>query len=139
MGNFSLSKSIILVYDLIRWKKGFQNENKSISGKFLYQCHPLYTTRVSSYNICIIYLHVMEVCLKVTMFYFCQSKNPSSIMKKVFNTIRFIFSWKKMSLLTNVRNKFVIRKINLYFWRPEKWLNFSFKNLSFSVWSQITF
>ena len=60
---------------------------------------------ICSYNICIIYLHVIEVCLKVTMFYFCQSKNPSSIMKNFFNPIPFIFFWKKLPLLINIKNK----------------------------------
>ena len=35
-------------------------------------------------------------------------------MKNSFNSIA-IYSWKKISLLTNIRNKCVIRKINLYF------------------------
>ena len=55
--------------------------------KSLYQCRPLYTRRVSShrvlylkllstYNICIIYLHVTKACLKVTivMFFFAIRK-----------------------------------------------------------------
>ena len=101
----------------------------------LYQCHPPYTRQVSShsvlylqfldlYNICIIYLHVIEACLKITivMFYFCHSKNPSNIMKNIFNSIS-IYSLKKISLLTNIANKCIIRKINLYFltlWKMAK-------------------
>ena len=93
----------------------------------LYQCHPPYTRQVSShsvlylqfldlYNICIIYLHVIEACLKITivMFYFCHSKNPSNIMKNIFNSISIYFG-KKMSLLKNIRSKCFIRKINLCF------------------------
>ena len=40
-------------------------------------------------NVCIIYLHVIDDCLKVNiaMFYFCHSKNPSNIMKNIFNSI----------------------------------------------------
>ena len=89
----------------------------TIIKKFLYQCHPLYTRRVSShrvlhlsflgsYNICAIYLHVIEVCLKVIImkFYFCQSKNSSNIMKNIFNSI-FIYSWQKIPSLAYIRNK----------------------------------
>ena len=67
-------------------------------------------------NVCIIYLHVIENCLKVTiaMFYFCHSKNPSNIMKNIFNSIT-IYSWKRNSLLTNMRNNYVARQINVYF------------------------
>ena len=95
--------------------------------KTLYQCHSSYTKRASShwvlyltflstYNICINYLHVIEACLKViiAMFYICHSENPSNIMKIIFNSIS-IYSWKKISLLSNIRNKHVTRKINLYF------------------------
>ena len=35
-------------------------------------------------------------------------------MKNIFNSIS-IYSWKKNSLLTNIRNKRVVKKINLYF------------------------
>ena len=48
------------------------------------------------------------------MFYICHSENPSNIMKIIFNSIS-IYSWKKISLLANIRNKHVTRKINLYF------------------------
>ena len=36
--------------------------------------------------------YVIEVCLKVAiaMFYFCHSKNPSIIMKNVFNSISIL-------------------------------------------------
>ena len=34
--------------------------------------------------------------------------------EKYFNSIS-IYSWKQISLLTNIRNKFVIRNINLWF------------------------
>ena len=89
------------------------------------QCHPLYARRVSShrvlylqlrgsYNICTIYLHEIEVWFKyiIAMFYICHSENPSNITKN--NSIS-IYSWKQISLLTNIRNKFVIRNINLCF------------------------
>ena len=38
---------------------------------------------MGTYSICIVYLHVIEICSKVTiaMFYFYHSKNPSNIMK----------------------------------------------------------
>ena len=65
--------------------------------KFLYQCHPPYSS-VSSHrvlhlqflgscNIHIIYLQVKAACLKVNfaMFYFCHSKNSSNIMSNIFN------------------------------------------------------
>ena len=76
----------------------------------------LYLKLLSTYNICIIYLHVTKACLKVTIviFYFCHSKNLSDVMKYIFNSISIYF-WKKKFLLTNIRNKSVIRKINLYF------------------------
>ena len=119
--------------------------------KHLYQCHPPYTKRAKShkvlylkflsiYNTCIIYLHVIEACLKVTvsMFCFCYSKYPSDVMKNVFNSIS-IYSWKKFSLLTNIRSKRVTRKISPYFLRHEKWPCYSFKSLTFSIWSQIPF
>ena len=95
--------------------------------KLLYQCNSPYTKRASShrvlyleflstYNICIIYLHVIQACVKVTvaMFYFSSLKNASDVMKNIFNSIS-IYSRKKISLLTNIRSKSVIRKTNLYF------------------------
>ena len=107
---------------------------------FLHQCHPPYTRWVSShrfaqflgfYNICIIYLHEIEARLKVTiaMFYFYHLKNLSKILKNIFNFISIYF-WKKVFLLTNYIS---------IFWRHEKWPNFSFKSLLFSIWSHITF
>ena len=93
--------------------------------KSLYKCHLPYTRRVSShrvlylkflstYNICIVYLHLIEVGLKATiaMLYFWHWKNPSDIMKNIFNFIS-IYSWKN-SLITNMRNKRFTRKKNLY-------------------------
>ena len=58
-----------------------------------------------------IYLHVIEACLKViiAMFYFCHLNHSSNIMKNIFNSI-FIYFWI-ISLLTNITNKCVIRKI----------------------------
>ena len=65
--------------------------------------------------------------MKVTIatFYFCHSKNPSDIMKNTFNSIS-IYSWKKISSLTTIRNKCVIRKKYLYYWSHEKWPYFFF-------------
>ena len=93
----------------------------------MYQCHSAYTRRVSShrvlylellstYNICIIYLHITKACLKVTIviYYFWHLKNISNVMKYIFNSISIYF-WKKNYLLTNMRQKSAIRKINLYF------------------------
>ena len=42
------------------------------------------------------YLLVIEACLKVTiaMFYFYYSKNPSDVIKNIFNSISMNF-WKK--------------------------------------------
>ena len=83
-------------------------------------------------------------CLKVTiaMFYFCHSKNPLNIMKNIFNSI-FIYSWKKISLLTDVWNKYVIRNVHLYFltsWKMAKYFlqKFAIYNMitdSFSVYN----
>ena len=100
--------------------------------KSWYQYHPPYTRLFSSqrvlylkfpwtYDICIICLHVREVCLEViiAMFYFCYSKNPLDVMKNIFDFI-YIYFWKKNSLGTNIRNKHVIRKINLFFLTSRK-------------------
>ena len=100
----------------------------------------LYRQFLVSYNLCTIYLHVIEVCLKVTIavFYFCHSKNSLNVMNNTLNPIS-IYSWKKIFLLRNIRNKCVIRKINLNFWRYEEWTHFSFKSLLFPIWSRIPF
>ena len=50
----------------------------------------------------------------IAMFYFCHSKNPLSIIEDIFNSTS-LYSWEKISLLTNIRNKCIIRKINLQF------------------------
>ena len=119
--NVTLSNSIISIKNLIRWKKErFRNifdwpmlvilkiTISLVTNKTpLYQCHPPYTKRVSShrvlylkflctYNTCIIYLHVIEACLKVAIarFYFHDSKSPSDVMKNIFNFIS-IYSWKQ--------------------------------------------
>ena len=120
--------------------------------KSLYQCHPTYTRRVSShrvlylkllstYNICIIYLHVTKACLKVTIviFYFCHSKNLSDVMKYIFNSISIYF-WKKKILVNKYKKqKCYEENKSLVFWCHEKWPYFSFKSLSFSIWSWISF
>ena len=66
------------------------------------------------YNTCIIYLHVIEACLKVTtvIFYFCHSKNISNITKSIFSSMS-ICCWKK--LLVNKYKKQMCYKENLYF------------------------
>ena len=65
------------------------------------------------------------------------------LFKKSFNYYKkyfiSIYPWKKISLLANIRSKYVIRRANIYFWRHETWLNFSFKSLSFSILLQIFF
>ena len=55
------------------------------------------------------YIH--NVRSLIAMFYFCHLKNPSDVMKNIFDSI-YIYFWKKIK---NIRNKRVIRKINLYF------------------------
>ena len=74
----------------------------------------IYLSFLGSYNICIIYLHVTEAYLKVTtaMFYFYHLKNLPNVMKNIFSSIS-IYSWKKVSLLTHMRNKCIMREINL--------------------------
>ena len=57
--------------------------------------------------------------VNIAMFYFCYSKNPSNIVKYIFFPSLYILE-KKISLLANVRNKCVIRKINLYFFDARK-------------------
>ena len=87
------------------------------------------------YNTCVIYLHVIEACLKFTtvMFYFCHSKNISNITKNIFSSMS-ICCWKK--LLVNKYKKQMCYKENLFFfWRHEKWRNFFFKSFSFSIQS----
>ena len=61
-----------------------------------------------------LYLHIIGACLKIAivMFYFAYLKNPSN-MKNIFNFIS-AYSWKKISLLANIRNKYFMRKVNLY-------------------------
>ena len=164
LGNSTFSGSVIFVEDTITWRRNFEIfwlttmlvilkiKTLPVSvKKFLYQCHPPYTKRVSlhmmlyvylfgSYNMCIIYLHVIETCLKVTiaMFYFCHLKNSSNLMINDFNSISIYF-WKKMFFSTNIKNKCVTRKINLFFDVMKNGQNFSFKSFSFSMWSQIAF
>ena len=138
--NFTLSNSIILVEDRIMWKDGFEifliNHVLLILlkikislvsiKKFLYQCHPPYAMGISShrvlylqlfdsYNIRIIYLHIIEACLKVTiaMIYFFHSKNPSNIMKNIFNCIS-TYSWKKI-IVNKYKKQICNKKINLPF------------------------
>ena len=81
----------------------------------------LYLQFLGSYNICIIYLHVTEACLKVTstMLYFCYLQNSSIVMKIVFNSFS-IYSWTKIFLSINIRRKCLVRKTNLFFLTPWK-------------------
>ena len=101
----------------------------------MHQFHPPYTRRVSSnralylkflstYTICIIYLHVTEARLEVTivMFYFCHSTIPSDVMKNIFNSIS-PYIWEKISLLTNIRNK---RDFFFFFLKNKKSIRFFF-------------
>ena len=109
----------------------------------MHQSHPPYTRRASSnralylkflstYTICIIYLHVTEARLEVTivMSYFCHSKIPSDVMKNIFNSISR-YNWEKISLLTNMRNKRgfffffcdVVKKYHIF---PSKVCNFQY-------------
>ena len=103
--NFILSNLVILVEDVLRWKRGLKYSQLTTMlmkmslvsiKKFLYQCHPPYTMQVNShrvlymlflgaYNICIIYLHVIGAArLKVTiaMFYFYHSKKSFTYFEK---------------------------------------------------------
>ena len=69
----------------------------------------------------------------VAMFHFCHSNNPLNTMNSIFNSISIYF-FEKNSLLTNIRNKCVARKINLNFSDiMKKWSNVSFKSLPFSM------
>ena len=72
-------------------------------------------------HIGIIYLHVIDACLKVTIAMFCfyHSKNNSKIMKNIFNCIS-IYSRNKISFLKDIRSKCFMRKINLYFFEVMK-------------------
>ena len=72
-------------------------------------------------NICIIYLHVIETCLEVTTatFYFYPSKNPSDVMKNIFNAIS-IYSWKKKIFFNKYKKQTCYKeKISLLFWCHE--------------------
>ena len=61
------------------------------------------------------------------MFYFCHSKNPEImkyIMKDTFNSIS-IYSWKKISLLTNIRYQMCCKENKSLFltsWKKAKLL-----------------
>ena len=120
--------------------------------KSWYQYHPPYTRLFSSqrvlylkfpwtYDICIICLHVREVCLEViiAMFYFCYSKNPLDVMKNIFDFI-YIYFWKN-KFLGNKYKKQTCYKENksLFFDLTKNGHIFPSKVLSFSIWSQIPF
>ena len=111
----------------------------------MHQSHPPYTRRASSnralylkflstYTICIIYLHVTEARLEVTivMFYFCHSKIPSDVMKNIFNSIS-PYIWEKISLLTNIRNK-----RDFFFFFLTSWQNVIFFLQKFVIFSMVT-
>ena len=63
----------------------------------------------------------IEACLKViiAMFYFCHSNHSSNTMKNYIYIYIYIYNlnqiyfWEKISSLTNITNKCVIRKKNL--------------------------
>ena len=69
------------------------------------------------------------------MFYFCHSKNPSNIMKNIFNCV-FINSWKNIFLSTNISNTCVKWKINLYFLTSWKMVKFFLQK--FIIFNAIT-
>ena len=58
----------------------------------------------------------IETCLKATiaMFCFCCSKNPSNIKKIYLIPFLYILE-KRISLVTNIRKKYVTGKVNPYF------------------------
>ena len=119
--------------------------------KVLYQCHSTYTRWVKShrvlylsllgsYNICIIYLRVLEACLNVTivMLYFFHLKNISNVFHNIWSLwipSLYIFE-KKGSLLTYMRNKCVMREVNLYFLTLWKMVKFFLQK--FFVFNMIT-
>ena len=83
--------------------------------KSIYHCDPPYTRRVSShrvlylkflssYNICIIYLHVIEACLNVAVFYFFSFEKSFKCYKKYFYFHLFLKQKKQrnINLLSDV-------------------------------------
>ena len=83
---------------------------------YLYKCHPpclckSVHTKCYIYNSLVHVTYVLRACLKVTIiiFYFCHSKNPSNIMKNVFNSI-FIYSWKKTFSCQQMQETNVLRE-----------------------------
>ena len=156
--NFTRSKLIILVEDLVSWKRGFKIclikhdtgdiENKNIAGG-ISVTHPIICGSVHTgcytYNslvhiisvlfICnriIIYLLFIwiEACLKLTIF----------ILLILLNTYLFLF------LLFEKLFKYfkdIFNSISIYSWKrisfPINIENVSFKSLSFSIWSQVLF
>ena len=132
------NKKIHVSEVLIFWKHTVTVNLKKFYSHTIFR---LYTSGkffiVKNINICIIYLHVIETCLKVTIatFYFYPSKNPSDVMKNIFNAIS-IYSWKKKIFFNKYKKQTCYKeKISLLFWCHEKRPYFSFKNLSFSIWS----
>ena len=87
-----------------------------------------YSMQVSLHNICIIYLHKIEACLKFTIgiFYFFHSKNHSNFIRNAF-LLRLFISLKKIYLSSNIRNAYVMRKVNLYFLTPWKMIQVFFQ------------
>ena len=110
LGNFTLPNLIILVEDLIRWKRGIdvfwlitmmvilKIKISLVSyKKLLYQYHPPYTRRVSShrvlhleflglYSICVIYLHNNRCPFKSYYCYvlFLAIRKILQILRKIF-------------------------------------------------------
>ena len=87
LGNLTLSncqKEILKYFRLTTMLVILKIKTLLISIRFLYQCHPPCNRQVGSHRVkfpwfmwyCIIYLHIIEPCLKVTIviFYFYHSK-----------------------------------------------------------------
>ena len=149
--------------DLIRWKKELKcfwlNILRLIfeikiflvrNEKYLCQCHLPYTMQVGphkrlcveslgSCNLCIIYLHLTQVCLKVTiaMLYYCSAlsfKKTFQILWKMF-LIPSPYILEKILLVNKYKKQMCYKKNkSLFFWRHKKWPNFSFKSLPYSIW-----
>ena len=85
----------------------------------------------------IIYLHAIEVCLKITIavFCFCYSKNPLNIMKNIFNGFSIYF-WKKKFLVNKYKRQMCKKKINLCFLTSWKMAKFFLQK--FVIFNMIT-
>ena len=133
-----------LVEDLIRCKRGFEiflidlyagNIAKMVlqvlNKKYLYQCHPpipigsVHTGCI--YDICIIYLNVIEACLKLLLLFFIFAMQKTlQILWKTF-LISSLYILKKNSSSTNIRKK------SLLLWRHKNGKFFAQKFVIFNV------